>query len=750
MIKPLKSIDLIGPLKEYLFFLWTNRRKSRFFFWLILLNLVIYLSLNNLIDVYRFVSAEREYSEGDIIQKNLVSPKDLHLSSLEKEEAVTNELIETAVPPIYSINIELTKAQQVDFVEPKREELSQDEEQLLKNIGQMDRGEKIEERASLLIQRFLDGGVFPPVDEVFFSPTNQVLLSQVAEERVLNSENLPTKATILKEVEVPLEEEGFQEGEIAAIRSLIEYFLQPNVNFESQETQKRRTRFRKGIIEKSEVKILKGDPLLEEGDVFLSENKRALSELSWIDFIRVRNLNYLFVGQLLILLYFFSFSSLFSQKRSTPRYAMERSFQIRRLALVASIPPLLWLLTTLISTQLNFLSAGLGSFALIVSYTYRRRESQRILLAGSLLLLLFSRLDGTLFVQTLILFTLADFLARNVQTRLQIFYNAFWLAFLLRIIQVLFDKELFFQEELFLAQFFFDFGAMATIVFLLLPLLETFFRLATPFRLIELGDMNRPVFKSLLERAPGTYNHSLQVANLAQELAKKMGADDLLCRIAGYYHDIGKIDNAEYFVENQTGENPHDKMEPKLSTTIIKSHVKLGVERAKKLRLPNPIVELIKQHHGDGVIRFFYEKAKEADKNPNLADYRYAGPKPQSREAAILLLSDSVEAASRTIDNPTHANLKLFIDRLLINIYTSNQLDETDFTFSELSLAGETFSRILASFYHSRIKYPEQRDTAQKKEEQKREGVPLEPLSSPPSSASGEKVSQGDTTREPN
>jgi putative nucleotidyltransferase with HDIG domain len=241
-----------------------------------------------------------------------------------------------------------------------------------------------------------------------------------------------------------------------------------------------------------------------------------------------------------------------------------------------------------------------------------------------------------------------------------------------------------------------------------LPLLEHALNAPTTFRLIELSDLNSPVLKRLFIAAPGTYGHSVMVANLAESACQEIGANPLLARVGAYYHDIGKIDQPDYFVENQTVYNKHDDIPPRLSATVIRSHVKLGVEKARQLGLPREVRDIIAEHHGNSVIRWFYQEALKREAQVNVEDFTYPGSPPHSRESAVVMLADVTEAAVRTLKKPTAARLEKFIHELFISKFESGQLWESDLTFRELQMIENTFVRVLAGHYHSRIEYPKQ------------------------------------------
>jgi putative nucleotidyltransferase with HDIG domain len=261
-----------------------------------------------------------------------------------------------------------------------------------------------------------------------------------------------------------------------------------------------------------------------------------------------------------------------------------------------------------------------------------------------------------------------------------------------------------------------------------LPPMEHALNAVTVFRLIELSDLNSPTLKALFTAASGTYSHSIMVANLAETACHDIGANSLLARVGAYYHDIGKMDNPSYFVENQTDYNRHDDIAPRLSATVIRSHVKLGVERAQALGLPQAVTDIVAEHHGNSVITWFYNKALQQEgaegKEVNIADFSYPGTPPRSRESAVVMLADVTEAAVRTLQKPTVPKMEKFIQELFAAKVEHGQLALSELTFRDLETIRKAFVRVLAGYYHSRIEYPKLTgDTAEAKGEGK-EGKP--------------------------
>lgn len=245
----------------------------------------------------------------------------------------------------------------------------------------------------------------------------------------------------------------------------------------------------------------------------------------------------------------------------------------------------------------------------------------------------------------------------------------------------------------------------------LLPFIEHILNAPTPFRLMELSDLNTPLFRRMITLAPGTYGHSVSVANLAESACREIGADPLLARVGAYYHDIGKIDQPEYFIENQSDGNKHDELKPNLSAAIIKSHLKIGIEKAKEIGLPKEVIEIIAEHHGNGVINYFYNEAKKTEENVSPDDFAYPGEPPSSREAVVVMLADSVEAASRTVEKPTIAKLEKMVWKIFMTRLEDGQFDNSEISFRELRIIRDTFVHILAGHFHNRIEYPDKDET---------------------------------------
>lgn len=250
-------------------------------------------------------------------------------------------------------------------------------------------------------------------------------------------------------------------------------------------------------------------------------------------------------------------------------------------------------------------------------------------------------------------------------------------------------------------------SGMLTIAFL--PYFEKTFNILTIFRLLELGDLSHPLLKKISIEAPGTFQHSMMVATLSENAATAIGANAVFCRVASYYHDLGKTKRPKFYVENQeNGENPHNKISPFMSTLIIISHTKDGVEFAKQYQIPKEIRDIMYEHQGTTFLAYFYNEAKKIDPTVRKDDFRYSGPKPKTKESAIIMLADSIEAAIRSLDHKTPSNMENMIRKIIAGKIEDNQLSEANLTFQEIEVIIKTFVKTLMSIHHVRIKYPGQ------------------------------------------
>jgi putative nucleotidyltransferase with HDIG domain len=248
------------------------------------------------------------------------------------------------------------------------------------------------------------------------------------------------------------------------------------------------------------------------------------------------------------------------------------------------------------------------------------------------------------------------------------------------------------------------------IVSVILPVIEYFFGISTDISLLELLDLDQPLMRNLMLNAPGTYHHSFIVGNLAEAAAEGVGANPLLARVSAYYHDIGKMRMPDYFIENQqVSDSRHGKLAPHMSSIILIGHVKEGAELARQYKLPKTVTDIIQQHHGTRLMSYFYQKAKDQTGGTPVGeeDYRYPGPKPKTRVAALVMMADAVEAAARALTDPTPARIAALVEKIINEIFIDGQIDECELTLRDMSEIKKRFTHVLISIFHRRIEYPE-------------------------------------------
>lgn len=314
--------------------------------------------------------------------------------------------------------------------------------------------------------------------------------------------------------------------------------------------------------------------------------------------------------------------------------------------------------------------------------------------------------------------TLGVFSVRDIKKRSQFFFITPGIVFITYLIVVsgfgltrLSGWENFWPDLLFIAIN----SVFILFTYPLILLFEKMFKITTDFTLLELADTNLPLMKELMGKAPGTFHHSLQVANLADSAASEIGANALQCRVGAMYHDIGKMVKPSYFIENQNKTNEHEKLKPRMSTIVIKAHVSEGVKIAEEHNLPKVIIEFIKTHHGTSLIKYFHKKAADEEQGVQDEDFRYDGPIPYTKEQGILMLADTVEAACRSMKEPTYKKLENQINRVVDDHINDGQLSNCPLTFRQIQIIKDTFLSILKGVYHTRIEYPDDKKNAKEK-----------------------------------
>lgn len=495
---------------------------------------------------------------------------------------------------------------------------------------------------------------------------------------------------------------------LEALRIVVFRFVQPTVVFDSDLTAQKRAAVLKSV-EPVVREFKKGDVIVRKGFVL---SQKQVDTLRLLESAAALPQRHSFYWELffLVLVGFITYILVFSD--FGPSLKCEDSYIFLLYLLLAVILASGYLIYTFFSDFVSFAGffVPFSLFGFFVSVFFDREAGFRLVFAASLFFL--PAVDFELISFLFILFSgIASFVFVNkVRSRIDLLKATLYV--ILSVIPVCTTLLFLLGAEgsavlssvgLAVANIFFS----GMFVVMVLPVAEHVLNAPTRFRLLELSDINTPVLKRMLSAAPGTYSHSLMVAQLAEAACEAIGANGLLARVGAYYHDIGKIEQPEYFVENQKGSNKHDELNPSLSTAVIRAHARRGVEMALKMGFPRAVVDIIAQHHGDAVIRFFYEEAKKNGNSVAEEEFSYSGDRPSSREAAVVMLADTVEAGVRALSKPSLPALEKRVHSLIMEKMKSGQLDNSPLTMRELAVIEKVFVKFLAANYHKRIEYPD-------------------------------------------
>ena len=745
------------------------------FRWAILFSLTILFSL---ILFPSLVITKHQYNLGDVAERDIKSPRDFFIEDQTATE-LNRKLAEEKVPTVYDYDAELgTKIAlnvedifaQMRAASTAHNIASEPIPTAAANSGQettqaqkpsanviTDKRKYLEEKLGIRVTR----GAFSALETVGFSKKTadhitQILLKILDNGVVTNKEILlkeSEKGIILRNVTTKKEEAVLQlkqfygldqaktmvriagqpllsdldYGLLNLVVDFVQRLIQPNITLNRNETQERK-KAATAEIKPVLHKIKAGEMLLREGERVTEVQLLKLKTLATQS--KKQQVLFTSVGAAMVLvcllvttyiLYLNQPGRLSGDHNKSLLFMAcvfltffllaEISFKLSEvLTLNATLP---------IQMSSTWFGIPLASGAMIVCVFMGMTVAMPIAMVMAVSFAVIFGNSLPYFLYFLISGTMAAYWIQNCRER-KVFINAGAKLGLLNIVLV--TAIDFYQADLSGSKLLYDwaFGFMggigAGIVTAgIVPLVEIAFGYTTDISLLELANLDRPILRRLMIEAPGTYHHSVIVGSLVEAAASEIGANHLLAKVCGYYHDIGKINKPLYFIENQTnGKNKHDKLAPSMSGLILIAHVKEGVEIAKEHKLGHDIIDTIRQHHGTSFIRYFYDKAKQlkGEDQVNIDDFRYPGPKPQTREAGLVMLADVVEAASRTLDNPTPSRIQGLVQDLINNIFSDGQLDECELTLKDLHKIARSFNKILYGIHHHRIDYTEKRASA--------------------------------------
>lgn len=673
-----------------------------------------------------------ELEEGSIASEDIIAPFTFPI--LKSEEEFKREKIHAAssVLPVLVLNSEKSnetlmmldryfeelkkilsqsksQADRMQAVTELNPMISQSTRNLLLNAEQRTRAKKAVDE---FIRASLDGGVLTSKEIVPKSAERVVIKKDEKEIQKQIPELIDLEDVSREARKVGISHFKYDEAAMEAFLELASLFVQPNLDFSIGEYAQRQEEARKsvsrtkGVVLKGEMIVAAHYPVtqvaIEKLKSLEIERERRGGELEYPGIFSTIGRNIVFaclIGSFLL------YAGMFKPS------ILEDISSLLLLALCFSVVLILAYLAISIPNVPNYMIPVAVAPILIALLL----DSQLAVLLTVVLSLVVGIYTGLRLGETMVSLVagvVAVFSLRKIRRRAQFYETILFLslAYLLGIIAVESLKFTRFTDTIrycgfgILNSFFAVFFCMGVV-----PLLERLFGFTTDITLLELSDLNRPILRELSLKAPGTFHHSLIIGSLVESAAESIKANSLLARVGAYYHDIGKVRKPEYFADNQTGiKNPHDKLSPKLSALIIKSHVKDGIAIARREKLPRPIVDIISEHHGKTLISYFYNKAIELNAKQKIEenDFRYPGPRPSTKEAAIVMLADSVEAAARSLENPTPSRLKGIIKQIITNRFNEMELDGSDLTMKDLHKIAEAFLPILVGIFHQRPEYP--------------------------------------------
>lgn len=489
------------------------------------------------------------------------------------------------------------------------------------------------------------------------------------------------------------------------VKQITKEEIQPNLFYDSESTEKAKEEAEKSvqnvIIKKNQIIVNEGEPITEGQIAILKSLGLSSNDSSGSIIIYVS-------------LAVFVIAILFLQNLYIYRNYYYIFKQHKKIVLIN----LLSVMTVLLARGLTLVSPYIIPMAcapLLMTVLINYKVSIYVNMLNVFYIAAITDFDPSIILIAVLCTILSSTFMRRLQQRNDILYASLFIAIIISVVNFCIGVFLSSDIKVVLINTLLMVVGTITSAILtigLLPILEGAFDVVTTLKLLELSNPNNPLLKKLLMEAPGTYHHSMLVANLAEMAADEVGANSVIARIGAYYHDIGKITRPYFFKENQlTNENPHDNINENLSAMIIISHVKDGVEMAKEYNLPEMIIDIIKQHHGTTLVKYFYYTARNKSEYPDdikEEDFRYKGPIPNTKESAIIMLADSTEAAVRSINDPTTKKLEEMVNNIVDDKVKAGQLDNCELTLKDLSKIKECFLRALNGIYHKRIEYPKE------------------------------------------
>ncbi|MCK4803073.1 MAG: HDIG domain-containing protein [Spirochaetes bacterium] len=679
------------------------------------------------------------YSVGDISGEDIISPRDItYVNTKETEKRVIEVRNRATVifdfKEFINDNIfkrldgfltlieevsheELTDEEKVDRIYEKN--FSDFDEGLLINFLINHEEQQYSEKLKSTISFVLNNGLSAlNKDQLLQYSDKGIILKRIKETEITQEKVEVAQITAGDEVLQTVNEyvvENFQELNAENVRVLVNSatnFLKPNIFYNNEESIKlvnEEVRTVRPVLNT----IKKGAIVIRRGEEINDENFPKLEAIT----LYTSNFNLkaiVGIGILLLILLFLSTVPFFDEgmKIDLKKYLVLVSFTL----FTVFYAYLLTLIKNLPHYIVFSVFIPIAGITMNAEVLYKRRFSLTLALVLPVFLMLISGNDPYTFIFSIGSGLIAIYAVKNAEKRSDILKSSLFIVITNELILTAVGllKELNSREFITLLTWGAGNGIFSVVLSLgTIPFFEILLNIPTNFRLLELSDLNNPMMKRIQIEAPGTYHHSINVANMAENAARYIKANPLIVRVAALYHDIGKIPNAQYYIENSNGESLHNLIKPSLSNSILKAHIKIGVEMANSIKLPKEVIDVIEQHHGTSLMKYFYYQAlekKDEGTEIDKHDYHYPGPKPQTREAAIVMLADTIEAASRTLQNPSAKRIEELVNEIIESKFREGQFNESSLTLRGLMKISIAFRRYLTGVYHSRIEYPDERE----------------------------------------
>jgi len=698
--------------------------------------IVVFVVLSVLLFPPTRKTREVAFNEGEIADVDVISPFTFVVPLSDQEVEINRARAAVSIPPVYRMRSEVLEhlpgdltglmerikaVATVDSIPPEqraqamRELVPALEREPVELLLLRETRRKILDEGIAVQKRLLDRGIINDASPLRRRDYPHILLMNGDSEKLIPANGLieqgQLEAVILGRAErVFPNSDDAQQLFYAIVRS----HIVPNMVYDADETRRRQDAAMADVpqeyqVSKNQRIIAKHDKVTKKqvGELESLERSRMRLELSTSQMKRIL----LYIGKIArVLLLVVMFAA------ALYRFAGNLIRETEKLTLTFIII-LFYLLMTALVVRLPFLSEYLVPVAfvsLVATAFFGTLTALIFTLFASILLITHTDLPASLAFISILVGSAAIYSIAQLRERRN-FYTIFLYVSLAYIIGI---SSFGISDAFGLSEFLFgslwgiaNAFACTILVMFLMPIFESLFSVTTNFTLMELSDLNRPLLKRLIMEAPGTYHHSLMVGNMVEAVASDVAANGLLARVSAYYHDIGKLAKPEYFFENK-GENfnKHEKLSPTMSALILASHVKEGVDLAKKEKMPKVVMDGIREHHGTTVMAFFYNKALEYDSHDsvNVDDFRYPGPRPQSKETALIMLADSCEAAVRSLKEPTSPRIRALVTKIFAARMNDGELDNSGLTLNDIAVIREKFISFLTGIFHPRVQYPSQ------------------------------------------